>query len=1303
MKTATRTALAALAFAGMSAGATAGKFEERWVFAMGNLREESMWPGLSNAVVQAAAQGMNGILWSAGMAEVDTWPAEQLARAEKMKSLCREYGLEIIPGLWPTAGGVARYHPELGEATPAAGMRFVRRGAEARFVPESPIPLDAMNGERFAPKTVVEAKVSVKKDSVYRVSMKVRTDDFTGAPRLSLRVFQQESWAESRAISPTRFKQSQDWTEVSLTVQSIIHDQLTVRLFSSTKGATGTFSVKDAQIERVAPTRVSAEFPARVVGASSGASFAEGRDFVVVPGRGKAGAMTLKIPEGSAIAEGEELLVDVQIPVEVVHQSTPLCFTHPGREAYYRRSAEGVKRILNPRRWFLYCDEIRAGGLCPRCRASGKDMAHLVAEDVKLQCDAIRAVCPDAVIYSWSDMFDPMHNARERYFAMASSLLGIWDLLPKDLVISCWREERGEKSSVAFFDKLGFRTQAALYYDDDTLDITRRGLEAMRGAAGCRGVMYTTWRKSYDMLPAFCDMVRRFEGGGGTTFDFKALSHERVARLAAKGGASIVAEGTPWALKAEIHSRSLPKKHELRRTVDGYVRGTLEDGEMRIATDASYGAAAAAAGIAPGTLSGAYETRLQLPGSSGGVYRVSFDYMMTHSADNKGGFLIWQYDAAGKTVGKLKVMKLVDFDDDFIPFSSTFEALPGAVSLRVSCRIYGIGELRMKNIRLAPEVVNRPFETMLAVMGSLDGTFAVGEGQMGALCFGWRQTDDTKYDRRGFSFELDLPAGFEYLGNSFARQADAVAAPDGSTTVKLLFNTKYDGKLRRNYGPFKYLGVAVRARPGARRGDAVFRLFHDGREMAEPCRFRLEAVPPVAGTAPKRLMGGYDLGGAYATYDSPEARKAFADLTVAAGMRCLVLSGDTEAIVPALRAAGVSRILASWSGCCNGYVLDAKCKDIPEEARFKVRDPEPARASLTSRGICPQEIYGEGPFFTNVFLPALKEKLKGADGLWANWEPYIFNGQGCACARCEAKRAAFAGEDHDFRSKEHAKVVKTVDKWVRRFTDAKTTMGFLPGVSAKQMTTGWRRVYGRSEFKEYDYAASLEWIEPWGPYVYWDSSTPYAKMMHPTVLTFAAAKNVREMTDADYGEKAPKLMAYPQGTQGASWVTQPEYLGMAYDAHFFNRWHACLAYYFPRGYDARYWKAVADAMTRAARYEDFILDGARCDGKAFAVPPEGYPVCRKPEEYLDGVENVSLLQSVAYELNGELAVAVFNYYDDRACRFRLCCRGLAEGKYRLVDEAGADYGVKSAADLAAGVELSISPTRTLVFEVRKLK
>ena len=63
MRCLTLIAVAALAAADVSAQ----KFDERWVFVMGSLRDESMWPGASNAVATAAANGMNGVLWSGGI------------------------------------------------------------------------------------------------------------------------------------------------------------------------------------------------------------------------------------------------------------------------------------------------------------------------------------------------------------------------------------------------------------------------------------------------------------------------------------------------------------------------------------------------------------------------------------------------------------------------------------------------------------------------------------------------------------------------------------------------------------------------------------------------------------------------------------------------------------------------------------------------------------------------------------------------------------------------------------------------------------------------------------------------------------------------------------------------------------------------------------------------------------------------------------------------------------------------------------------------------------------------------------
>ena len=505
MRCLTLIAVAALAASDVSAQ----KFDERWVFVMGSLKHESMWPGASNAVVTAAEHGMNGVLWSGGISEVESWPADHLERVERMKRLCAEKNLEIIPTIWPTASAVARYHPELGETSPIEGLRFVRRGAQAEFVSSTRRRLDGLNGDGRVGGEVTSVDVPVRPHAIYRISLKVKTEGFTGASRLSLRAFPKGSW-ETRAISCEKFKPDQDWTEVVLAAQSVEDDAFSIRMFSSDKKAGGVYHVKDAVLEEIAPAKPSTGLGLKVVSASSGKSYDEGRDFKVRAGRGRS-PFSLTIPSGSEIREGEDLLVDVQAPVEVVHASTPLCFTHPGRADYYRRSAAAVKRVLDPKKWFLYCDEIRAGGLCPRCRASGKTMAQLIAEDVKLQCEAIRAVCPDATIYSWSDMFDPNHNAREHYFSMASSLTGIWDLIPKDLVICCWKEGRGEATSAGFFEKLGFRTQVALYYDQDDFLLTRKGLDAAMACPNCRGVVFATWRYNYAKLPEFCKVVDEYD------------------------------------------------------------------------------------------------------------------------------------------------------------------------------------------------------------------------------------------------------------------------------------------------------------------------------------------------------------------------------------------------------------------------------------------------------------------------------------------------------------------------------------------------------------------------------------------------------------------------------------------------------------------------------------------------------------------------------------------------------------------------------------------------------------------------
>ena len=123
------------------------------------------------------------------------------------------------------------------------------------------------------------------------------------------------------------------------------------------------------------------------------------------------------------------------------------------------------------------------------------------------------------------------------------------------------------------------------------------------------------------------------------------------------------------------------------------------------------------------------------------------------------------------------------------------------------------------------------------------------------------------------------------------------------------------------------------------------------------------------------------------------------------------------------------------------------------------------------------------PFFLTNTVAWLKATLEGMDGVWGNWEPYSFVGMNaCMCDTCRRKFAAFVGVSeeemkagwpksldfggrwHDriwaFRSLEHAKLIKTIDRHVRALTGGARSFGFVPGISWSQVSSSWRRLYG---------------------------------------------------------------------------------------------------------------------------------------------------------------------------------------------------------------------------------------------------
>ena len=155
-----------------------------------------------------------------------------------------------------------------------------------------------------------------------------------------------------------------------------------------------------------------------------------------------------------------------------------------------------------------------------------------------------------------------------------------------------------------------------------------------------------------------------------------------------------------------------------------------------------------------------------------------------------------------------------------------------------------------------------------------------------------------------------------------------------------------------------------------------------------------------------------------------------------------------------------------------------------------------------------------------------------------------------------------------------------------------------------------------------------------------------------------------------------------------------------------------MAYTFPKGFDARWWRAFAEATARAAKYEDAVFDGVRVDAKVHLVPDAGYPPPAKnvSAKYLAWTKEVPYLQCAAYDFRGGRICAVMNFAHDTVANFTLKAEGLPPGRYEVVSEDGVTWPKSkfartfSAVELAgSGAHLAVGALRTKVFELRPVR
>jgi hypothetical protein len=521
-----------------------------WLSKWGLGRENDV-AEVSRLIETASRHGINGVVAPLGLDMLDRQRGDYFRRLKEVQQVCERNHVELIPSVFSVGYGdcFLVHNPNLAEGVLVEDAPFLVKGREARLNASSSVQftnggfedysenklsgftfrdqpnevsfidndirhsgkaslrLENFTANPYGHGRVVQA-VNVQPHRCYRVTIWVKTAGLQPSG-----IFQVAALAGARQLAPRGFKLSStaDWRKLTMLFNSLNYDK--VSLYAGVWGGkAGKVWLDDWSLEEVGPIRVLRRpgTPVVIRNESGTVTYTEGKDYATLREpqlrlwRDDGEAVPLKLLRGSQIQDGARLRVSWYHSMIINKTQVPVCMAEPALYEIMDREIKLLADRLHPRRVMLSMDEVRMAGTCRACQ--GRNPGELLGECVSRQVAIIRRHLPNAEIYIWSDMFDPNHNAHGNYYLVEGDFTGSWRHVPKDLVMVPWGGVPPEKS-LRFFAKQGFRTLGACFYDARDLNQVKAWLPIAQRTPGMRGLMYTTWRQNYSLLPAFGELL----------------------------------------------------------------------------------------------------------------------------------------------------------------------------------------------------------------------------------------------------------------------------------------------------------------------------------------------------------------------------------------------------------------------------------------------------------------------------------------------------------------------------------------------------------------------------------------------------------------------------------------------------------------------------------------------------------------------------------------------------------------------------------------------------------------------------
>jgi len=508
--------------------------QKRWLFVWRDMSRPEEVDRMIARFPRAKAAGYNGVVFSCDIPE---------AKAAELKEAARQNGLDLVAIVM---GG--SHDPNYVEGVPVKDALFVVSGKKATFRADNPTQVlngdfEDFEGNHFKKwgfqddegvTTFVDRKVvhggtaSLRMESVgknkyrhcrisqpiklqpyrqYRISFWLKTEDLVPAdPEIKILTPDAQNGISFQTFHAEK---TQDWKHYDLVFNSMNNSDALLYA-GSWYGKEGTMWWDDLTIEEIGLVNVLRRpgCPVTVRG-ENGTTYEEGRDYEKIvdpqlhPWRAYHEPQPITLTASSRIRDGERLRVSYYHPLIVYEDRINSCLSEPKIFEEWKAEVTRVNDLIHPAAFLMSHDEIRVANQCASCRSKNMTAGELLAWNVRKAAQIIREVRPDAGIWVWSDMFDPLHNAVDHYYAVNGSLKDSWKGLDKDVGIMNWNGGLKGKNC-QFFADLGLKQMLSGYYDgDDSGAAIAEWISNTRGIPGIAGAMYTTWEDKYDGMDAW--------------------------------------------------------------------------------------------------------------------------------------------------------------------------------------------------------------------------------------------------------------------------------------------------------------------------------------------------------------------------------------------------------------------------------------------------------------------------------------------------------------------------------------------------------------------------------------------------------------------------------------------------------------------------------------------------------------------------------------------------------------------------------------------------------------------------------